>query len=139
MGLRRQAREYALQLLFQLDFDRDNLEEKEAIFWAERPCSPVVREFATELVHGTLEHLGEIDGRISAQATNWRLSRMAAVDRNILRLATFEIVFRPDIPYKVSINEALEIAKKYSTPEAVKFINGVLDKIAKADDCADCG
>jgi N utilization substance protein B len=113
-----------------LEFDRDNVEQKLGQFWQEHDCSPQIREFAESLVNGTLEHLNQIDELISQQAINWRLARMAMVDRNILRFSTYEILYRDDIPMKVSINEALEIAKKYSTPESASFINGILDKIA---------
>jgi N utilization substance protein B len=130
MGARRKAREYALQILFQLDFDRDNLPQKIEQFWQEHNCSSAVKDFAGALVKGTLEHLSLIDDKISHQARNWRLSRMASVDRNILRFSTYEILYRDDIPTKVTINEALEIAKKYSTAESGSFINGILDKIA---------
>ncbi len=130
MGARRKAREHAFQFLFQLDFDQDNPQEKIELFWQEHPCLPQQQEFAAELVWGTIEQLSIIDRHISKQAINWRLERMAVVDRNILRLATYEILFREDIPPKVSINEALEIAKKYSDTKSAKFINGILDKIA---------
>ena len=130
MGTRRKAREYAFQILFQLDFDRDNHQKKLEQFWRAHNCSPEAKEFAELLVNGTLTHLAQIDERISQQSFNWRLSRMAAVDRNILRFSTYEILYCDDIPPKVSINEALEIAKKYSAPESVSFINGILDKIA---------
>jgi len=130
MGARRKAREFALQLLFQLDFDRDNPQDKIDMFWQAQTCPPQIKEFANQLVKGTLDNLERIDQHIAHQAQNWRLERMAVVDRNILRFATYEILFREDIPPKVSINEALEIAKKYSTPDAVRFINGILDKIA---------
>ena len=93
-----------------------------------------VKKFVEELVTGTIRNIAEIDKVIQGAAENWDLNRMAAVDRNILRLAIFEILYRDDIPSAVTINEALEIAKKYSSLESVPFINGLLDKIAK--DCA---
>jgi transcription antitermination protein NusB len=129
---RRKAREYALQILFQVDFtekklDRKGLDE----FWSDKNEKKEIREFAEELVKGTLEKLGEIDTTIEQLAENWLLRRMAAVDRNILRFAAFEILYRRDIPCAVTINEALEIAKKYSSSEAAPFLNGVLDRLAK--------
>ncbi len=130
MGERRKAREYALKILFQLDFDRDNLQDKINLFWQEHKCSPVAKEFAQKLVNGTLMNLEQLDEKIGRQALNWRIKRMAVIDRNILRFAAYEILYCDDIPAKVSINEALEIAKKYSTIESVAFINGILDKFA---------
>lgn len=130
VGARRKAREYAFQMLFQLDFDRDDCQDKLKQFWRLHNCSPEVKEFAESLVNGTLKHLEQIDERISGHSLNWRLCRMSVVDRNILRLSSYEILFCDDIPVKVSINEALEIAKKYSASESASFINGILDKIA---------
>lgn len=129
---RRKAREYALQILFQFDFtekklDRRGLDE----FWADKNEKQEIREFAEDLARGTVEKLDEIDAAIERLAENWVLRRMAAVDRNILRFAAFEILYRKDIPCAVTINEALEIAKKYSSSEAASFLNGVLDRLAK--------
>ncbi len=129
---RRKARECALQILFQRDFtdkkiDRKNLDE----FWSEKKENREVREFAEGLVEGTLNNLDEIDRKIEKVAENWILKRMAAVDRNILRFAAYEILYRKDIPSAVTINEALEIAKKYSSTEAASFLNGVLDRLAR--------
>lgn len=129
---RRKAREYALQLLFQIDFTKRELERKDLEeFWSGKKESGDIREFTEKLVKGTLESLDEIDGIIEKATENWFLKRMAAVDRNILRFAAYEILHRKDIPYAVTINEALEIAKKYSSAEAASFLNGVLDKLAK--------
>jgi transcription antitermination protein NusB len=129
---RRKAREYALQMLFQLDFtkrayDKKALEE----FWSGKKEQSDIKEFAVELVRGTLDNLNKIDAMIETFTENWLLKRMAAVDRNILRFAAYEILFRKDIPPAVTINEALEIAKKYSSTEAAAFLNGVLDRLAK--------
>jgi N utilization substance protein B len=129
---RRKAREYALQLLFQIDFTKRDLERKDLEeFWSGKKESRDIREFTEKLVKGTLESLDEIDSIIEKATENWFLKRMAAVDRNILRFAAYEILHRKDIPYAVTINEALEIAKKYSSAEAASFLNGVLDKLAK--------
>jgi N utilization substance protein B len=129
---RRKAREYALQLLFQIDFTKKELERKDLEeFWSDKKESRDIREFTEKLVKGTLESLEEIDSIIEKATENWFLKRMAAVDRNILRFAAYEILHRKDIPYAVTINEALEIAKKYSSAEAASFLNGVLDKLAK--------
>ncbi len=129
---RRKAREYALQMLFQADFkekriDRRDLDE----FWADKKEESEVKRFTEDLVRGTLDKLDEIDKAVEGVAENWILMRMAAVDRNILRFAAYEILFRKDIPSAVTINEALEIAKKYSSVDAASFLNGVLDRLAK--------
>ncbi|MBI5788714.1 MAG: transcription antitermination factor NusB [Candidatus Schekmanbacteria bacterium] len=132
MGLRRKGRELALQLLFQLHFNQDDIPGSIDIFWENQPeCLPEAREFARILVAGTLDNLSAIDALIEKYAENWEIGRMAIVDRNILRFAVFELRFKQDIPPKVTINEAIEIAKKYSTPDSSRFINGILDKIAK--------
>jgi N utilization substance protein B len=129
---RRQAREYALQILFQIDFTEKKVGRRELDeFWSDKKENREIREFAEELVKGTLEKLEDIDALIEKLAENWILGRMAAVDRNILRLAAFEILYRKDIPSAVTINEALEIAKKYSSSESAPFLNGVLDRLAK--------
>lgn len=98
-------------------------------FFEFNPVPDDVREFAEKLVLGTVEHLKEIDQKIIQYTENWQLNRMAVVDRNILRFAVFELVYLNEIPPKVTINEAVNIAKKYSQDEAGKFVNGILDKI----------
>lgn len=129
---RRKGREFALQLLFQFDFTgsrpgRQDFDE----FWSKKEEDEGLREFTEDIVYGTLDHLEDIDTEIRKAAENWVLERMASVDRNILRAATYELLFRSDIPSTVTINEAIEIAKKYSTDESASFINGILDKITK--------
>ncbi len=129
---RRRARECTLQLLFQYDFtgripDKRELQE----FWAMRMEPDDVRAFSEELFYGTVSKLEEIDRILERFAEHWSLERMAAVDRNILRLATYELLYREDIPVAVSINEAIEIAKRYASQESPSFINGILDGIAK--------
>jgi N utilization substance protein B len=129
---RRKAREYALQILFQMDFTEKDIDRRDfEEFWSDKSERKDVKEFTEGLVRGTLDNLGEIDGMIERVAENWLLKRMAAVDRNILRFAVYEILYRKDIPSAVTINEAIEIAKKYSSTEAAPFLNGVLDKLAK--------
>lgn len=131
---RRKAREYALQMLFQLDFTGRPHDEKNTVdeFWSDKKHEQSeVREFAVELVRGTLKHLEAIDAMIERVTENWILKRIAAVDRNILRFAAYEILYRDDIPSAVTINEALEIAKKYSSIEAASFLNGILDRLAR--------
>ena len=126
---RRRAREYALQLLFQHDF-APGVEIDYAGFWADKNEEDSVKDFARGIVEGTLRHLEEIDRAIESAAEHWALGRMAAVDRNILRAGAYELMFAPDVPTKVAINEALEVAKKFSSQDSAQFINGVLDRIA---------
>jgi N utilization substance protein B len=131
MGSRRKARELAVQLLYQNDLGKMDPEEAMHLFWEHFPVDMEVREFCTQLVLGTLDRLAVIDELLSEASENWSLNRMSVVDRNILRLATYELLDRPDIPPSVSLNEAIEIAKKYSTPDAAMFINGVLDRVKR--------
>jgi N utilization substance protein B len=129
---RRKAREYALQILFQIDFMEERIDSKNfEEFWSDKKESRDVKEFTEELVRGTLSKIDEIDTMIKRVAENWVLERMAAVDRNILRFAAYELLYRKDIPPAVTINEAIEIAKKFSSTEAAPFINGVLDRLTK--------
>jgi N utilization substance protein B len=132
MRKRTLSREYALQILYQIDITHDHYDVALNNFWQVRNDEDIeeeVKNFTHELVKGTIDNLATIDAKIAQYAANWQLKRMAVVDRNILRLASFELLFRDDIPLKVSINEAIEMAKKYSGLEASKFVNGILDKI----------
>lgn len=132
MRRRTHAREFALQILYQIDITKDKLEDILDNFWnyqEEKEADPAVKDFMLEIVKGVIENLKAIDEKISRYATNWQLKRIAVVERNILRLASFELLFRSDIPAKVSINEAVDLAKRFSGEEAGKFVNGVLDKI----------
>jgi len=132
MRKRTQAREFALQVLYQIDVTGDSYDLSLDNFWAAHPQEDLdegVKVFTGELVKGVRDNLATIDKKISQYAANWQLERMAVVDRNILRISTCELIFRQDIPPKVSINEAIELAKKYSGLEASKFVNGILDKI----------
>ncbi len=129
---RRKGREYAFQFLFQCDFTGKKPDKKDfAEFWTDRNGDADGREFTEDIVYGTIHHRSEIDAAIQKAAEHWILQRMAAVDRNILRLATYELLYRTDIPSAVTINEAIEIAKRYSSIESAAFINGILDTIAK--------
>ena len=132
MGRRRKARELALQFLYQLDLrsDGDPVSCSEE-FWSRHPVDPEARAFAETLVRGTKLHQGKIDELIRQYAEHWDLERMAVVDRNILRAGIFELLWTMDTPPKVVINEAIEIAKKFSTQESSRFINGILDRIHK--------
>ncbi|MGH7262498.1 MAG: transcription antitermination factor NusB [Candidatus Rokuibacteriota bacterium] len=132
MGRRRKARELALQFLYQLELrgDGDPASSSEE-FWSRHPVDPEARAFAETLVRGTKLHQGKIDELITQYAENWDLDRMAVVDRNILRVGIFELLWMADIPPKVAINEAIEVAKKFSTQDSSRFINGILDRIHK--------
>lgn len=132
MGVRRKARELALQMLFENDVTGTAPEEmfRRSDDIAKGPVT--MSEFARRLVEGTLAHRHEIDELISRQADHWRLSRMPIVDRNILRMALFELLHEPETPQPVVIDEALEIAKRFSTPRSSQFINGILDGVLKA-------
>ena len=132
MGRRRKARESALQLLYQLDVrDCDDAGAQATEFWERHPVDPATRAFADELVVGTKQNQAKIDGLIAQSAEHWDLDRMAAVDRNILRAAVYELAVAAGGPPKVAINEAIEIAKKFGTEESSRFINGILDRIAR--------
>ena len=128
---RTRARERALQALYQIDVASTDLEEALARFWRSfEPVEREVREMAEALVRGTAAHRREIDETIEAVSLNWRLDRMAKVDRNVLRLAVHELLHRPDVPVKVVIDEAIELAKKFGSESSGSFVNGVLDRIA---------
>jgi N utilization substance protein B len=154
MGQRREGRERAVQFLFQYDLNpSENLDEALDHFWQSQRALAIAEEkgpatwgqkaevlpptteeaalrmFSDKLIRGTLEHRAELDKEIMKHAQNWDLHRMAVVDRNILRLAIYEMLYREDIPPIVSINEAVDIAKKFSTDDSGKFVNGLLDKI----------
>ncbi|MCX7886937.1 MAG: transcription antitermination factor NusB [Verrucomicrobiae bacterium] len=130
-GKRRRARELAVQFLYQYDLaGGGSLDELLTWFWQIQPAvSITVRKFAEELIRGCIAQRDAIDCTIRRYAENWELPRMATVDRNILRLAIYEMTCRADIPPVVSINEAIEIAKRYSTAESGAFVNGILDRL----------
>jgi len=132
MRKRTLARECALQVLYQLDITGDSPENALESFWSNRKddgMEAVLKEFSAELVKGVAQNREEIDKKIVKYAANWQLKRMAVVDRNIMRLGCFELLYRDDIPPKVSINEAVELAKKFSGIESGKFVNAILDKV----------
>src|SRR5262245_24141264 len=132
MGARRRARECALQMLFSYDVARPSIEELLETYWGEMAeAAEEVRNFANELAVGTVNHLDEIDERIRLRTEHWRIPRMAIVDRNLLRMAVYEFLHQPNTPKTVAINEALEIARRFSTSEATQFINGILDAIKR--------
>ena len=130
-GKRTKARERALQALYQIDVASTDLEEALARFWRSfEPVEREVRETAEALVRGVAAHRRQIDDAIEAVSVNWRLDRMAKVDRNVLRLAVHELLHRPDVPVKVVIDEAIELGKKFGSESSGAFVNGVLDRIA---------
>ena len=131
MGLRRQAREIALKMLFQIDIGKLPAEEVIAHFISQQKRVALeVREYATQITRGVIQDLKIIDQKIIFKLEKWDFSRLAAVDRNVLRLAVYELLKCSDVPSKVVINEAIEIAKKYSTEDSGDFVNGILDKLA---------
>ena len=131
MGVRRDAREAAVQYLYQREMQGDQSDQALEEFYEMRGLSPSGRRFCDELLQGWMQHREEIDEVIAKNARNFEFNRLSAVDRNVLRIACHEILFRSDIPAPVAINEAIEIAKKYSTEDSGKFVNGVLDNIRK--------
>ena len=134
MRKRTLARECALKILYQKEMTRSPLNLTLERFWEYEPMDSFeVKEFSNRLVKGIDEHLEDIDQIISKYATNWQLKRMAVIDRNVLRLGVFELFYAGDIPPKVTINEAIELAKKYGDMESSKFVNGILDKIHKTE------
>ncbi len=145
MGARRIARERALQALYQLDVQAEGPSIKDALeaAWASGTdgaegatgaVAPEMKQFALELVEGVRARLTELDADIEKHSTNWRIDRMSRIDRNVLRLGAFELAFRPDVPKKVALNEAVELGKKFGTEESSAFINGLLDKLAQGID-----
>lgn len=131
MGKRRKARESALQILFQLEFNDIPVDEIIAQFWKDKKASLEIREYAAWLVKGIISHQEEINDLIQSLSDHWRLTRMALIDRNILRTAVFELLYEENIAPAVVINEAIEIAKRYSSEEAAAFVNGILDAVRK--------
>lgn len=132
MGGRRKGRELALQMLFQWDLSKDQFDHVRNTFWTlHNDIDEDVRTFADHLASRTVEDIERIDVLLARHAEHWRVSRMAVVDRNVLRIATFELLFESQTPRAVVINEALEVARKFSTAESIQFINGILDSIRK--------
>ena len=131
MGRRRKARESTLQILFQLEFDSPQTEQTIQGYWADKKAAAEEKEFSNTLVHGIIEHQDTIDSVIQSLSEHWRISRMVLVDRNILRIAVFELLFEEGVAPAVVINEAIEIAKKFSSDQSAAFINGILDALRK--------
>lgn len=149
MRKRTRSREFALQVLYQLDINHLDIADVLEDFWKDRSDQalsdtekevieqdkkePEIRQYTEKLVRGALEHLEALDKIIERVADHWEIKRMAYVDRNILRLSAYELIFFNDIPVKVAINEAVELAKRYGEPDSSKFVNGILDRIAKTE------
>ena len=131
MGRRRKARESTLQILFQLEFDNSQLEKTLNEHWKNKKVLKEIREYSSWLVKGIITHQEKIDNIIQSTSEHWRISRMALIDRNILRMAVFELLYEESIAPAVVINEAIEVAKKYSGEKASTFINGILDAVRK--------
>ena len=130
MGTRRKSREIAIQVLYQLEINESEIEDALQVFCDMFRPEKEFMDFATHLLKGVFQHQKEIDHIIRKTSDHWSLSRMALVDRSIIREAIFELLYCPDIPAKVTIDEAVEIAKKFSTHKSSAFINGILDKVA---------
>jgi N utilization substance protein B len=131
MGNRRRARECALQILFQLDFPGGEPADRIRDFWAHQPSAPAARTYADWLVDRVRTHGEDIDGLLRGASEHWRMERMAVVDRNILRIAAAELLYEPSLVPAIVIDEAVEVAKKYSGEEAAMFVNGVLDAVRR--------
>lgn len=134
MKNRRKAREYALQILYQWDLSAEQAGVNKITpedFWKSNPATEDIKNFTTTLVEGVWDTLSDLDAEISKYAEHWSIERMPVIDRNILRFALYELLYIPDIPSKVTINEAIDIAKKYGTEKSGTFVNAILDKVAR--------
>jgi N utilization substance protein B len=126
---RRKSREFAIQILYQIEMNKSDAEHALQTFWENYHYPDDIKEFTNHLVKGTSEHRNQIDQMIVKTAKNWSFSRITPVDRNILREAIFEMFYCPDIPYKVTLNEAIELGKKFGSEKSGAFINGILDNV----------
>ena len=131
MGNRHKAREFTLQLLFALDFNNQDIRTTLAMFWLDLSAPEEVRNFSDELLNGVNDQREKIDEILAKYSENWTIDRMTGVDRNILRMAIFELLYRPEIPKNVTINEAVEIGKKFGSEDSGAFIIALLDRIAR--------
>ncbi len=137
MGIRRRGRELALQALYQIEITGDASPAPLELFWSYFEGNAKARDFARRLVSGVVMHREEIDQLIEQSTDHWKLSRMPKVDLAILRLASYELLFCPDIPLNVSIDEAIEVSKRFSSEDSATFINGVLDHVAASSGAKD--
>jgi N utilization substance protein B len=131
LGTRRRGRESALQVLYQIDVTQRNAEEALALFWSNFAFDEEARSFSELLVRGVMEHYDEINDLVERHAEHWKMSRMTWIDRNILRMAVFEFLCCGDIPSKVTINEAVELGKRFGSEDSGAFVNGILDQITQ--------
>lgn len=131
MGIRREGREHALQALYSIELHPDSPREAIRLFMEAHPCKAAVKNFALGLLTGIMDNQAGVDARITEKSPNWSLSRMAKIDLCIIRLAAYELLYREDIPRSVTINEAIEIAKKFGSEDSPAFVNGILDEIAR--------
>ncbi|MBU4149593.1 MAG: transcription antitermination factor NusB [Candidatus Omnitrophica bacterium] len=133
MRKRTLARECALKILYKIEIAKDSVQDSFDDFWSSQKKAESVKSFAETLVRGTRENVAKLDELISKYTENWDIKRIAVIDKNIMRLSIFELLYMDDIPAKVSINEAIELAKKYGDVDSGKFVNGILDKIRKQE------
>ncbi len=131
MGKRRKSREHALKILYRKDITKEDIEKIIKSYWKENKINSVITEFSEQLAKGTVSNVRKIDDYIEKVSEHWALERMSIIDRNILRMAVHELLFMEDIPSNVTIDEAIEIAKKFGTDDSANFVNGLLDKIKK--------
>jgi len=131
LGTRRRGRESALQVLYQIDVTQRNAEEALALFWSNFAFDEEARSFSESLVRGVVEHYDEINDLVERHAEHWKMSRMTWIDRNILRIAVFEFLYCADVPSKVTINEAIELGKRFGSEDSGAFVNGILDRITQ--------
>ena len=134
MARRREARERAMQILFEYEVNPRDLPEVFRDFWSDKSSDSASTAFTEELVRGTVDHLAQVDEVIRQHARNWDLPRIGRIDRNVMRIALYEMLFREDIPPVVSINEAVEIAKQFGDSGSGKFVNGILDRVKEGLD-----
>lgn len=134
MRKRTLARESALKILYRIEVSRESVESSIEDFWSREKLSKEVKDFADALIRGVCENLSGIDSMISRYALNWEIKRIALIDKNILRIGIYELLYRDDIPPKVSINEAIDLAKRYGDIDSGKFVNGIMDKV-RAVEC----
>ena len=133
MRKRTQARECALKILYKIEISKDSVEVSIQDLWSRENHEHDIKEFAEAIVQGTCENLVRIDGIISKYTENWEINRMAVIDKNVLRMSIYQILYIKDIPYKVAINEGIDLAKKYGDVDSGKFVNGILDKVREKE------
>lgn len=136
MGKRRKSRESTLQILFQLEFDDSDPDDVINQFWKGKKASREIKDYSSYLIRGIISHQDSVDRIIQSVSDHWRLSRMPIVDRNILRMAAFELFYEEGLAPAIVINEAIEVAKKFSSDQAAQFINGILDALRRQSDAA---